>query len=113
MTTITSDIIDTTKGKPAQGVLVELSQNQQNMWVTLTQQTSDDHGRVTHWEDSELKLSGGVYRLRFYTHPYFKKQELDSFYPYIDVIFNLSEDQWCYHLPLLINPFGYSTYKGD
>lgn len=113
MTTITSHIVNTTTGAPARGVLVELSQNQQNMWVTLTQQTSDEHGRVTHWEESELSLTSGVYRLRFYTHPYFKKREQDSFYPYIEIVFNLSDNQWCYHIPLLISPFAYSTYKGD
>jgi len=113
MTQITSHILDTSRGQPAQGVLITLLQQRGDDWVVLGSASTNDDGRVSDFIGSDNVLAAGVYKLNFATSDYYKRLKTESFYPYADVAFTISGDGQHYHVPLLLNPFGYSTYRGS
>lgn len=113
MSTISTHILDTSRGTPASGVHVELElQNPDDSWTPLAEAWTDDDGRVKPFFLVETHLSAGTYRLVFDTEAYFSTQESEFFYPQVTVVFNIGDDPQHYHVPLLISPFGYSTYRG-
>jgi len=112
MSQITTHILDTSKGKPAQGVEIQLEKQTQNGWEIISKGTTDDDGRIGDLLGVKQVLERGVYRMVFATGKYFARQKIESFYPEVVVIFNLF-DASHYHVPLLLNPFGYSTYRGS
>ena len=102
-----SHVLDTTLGKPAA-----------NMQLTLTtldgqviQTQTDSDGRCNQWQNFDFKA--GEYCLRFFTKKYLLAQHSDAFYPFVDVHFELKENGGHYHVPLLISPFGFSSYRGS
>jgi len=113
MTQITSHILDTSRGLPAQGVFITLAQQQDENWVTLGSAKTNDDGRVSDFIGNDKVLAAGVYKLTFSLSDYYERLNTDSFYPYADVIFKVTGDGQHYHVPLLLNPFGYSTYRGS
>ncbi|MCL4136087.1 UNVERIFIED_CONTAM: hypothetical protein GTU68_042530 [Idotea baltica] len=113
MTQITSHILDTSLGKPAEGVAITLLQQNCNDWIELGQGTTNADGRVSDFTGSDAVLTGGVYKLKFLLSDYYKILNTDSFYPYAEVVFQIGGDGQHYHVPLLLNPFGYSTYRGS
>ncbi len=113
MSTISTHILDTARGKPANGVAVYLeSQNSDESWEQLTHAWTDEEGRVKPFFLLEEPLPAGTYRLVFDTEAYFSGLEMDCFYPQVCVVFTIREEPQHYHIPLLISPFGYSTYRG-
>ncbi len=113
MSTISTHILDTSRGKPANGVAVSLeSQDHDESWSQLTHAWTDDEGRVKPFFLMEEPLPAGTYRLVFDTEAYFTTQEIACFYPQVCVVFQIAEEPQHYHIPLLISPFGYSTYRG-
>jgi 5-hydroxyisourate hydrolase len=113
MSTISTHILDTSRGKPANGVAVYLeSQNPDESWEQLTHAWTDEEGRVKPFFLLEEPLQAGIYRLVFDTEAYFSALDVDSFYPQVSVVFTIREEPQHYHIPLLISPFGYSTYRG-
>lgn len=113
MSTISTHILDTAQGKPANGVAVSLeSQKSDESWEQLTHAWTDEEGRVKPFFLLEQPLPAGVYRLIFDTESYFSALNTHSFYPQVCVVFTIGEDHQHYHIPLLISPFGYSTYRG-
>lgn len=112
MITISTHILDTTNGKPASGVSIALSVRRNNSWVEIGSGATNDDGRIPGLVSSDIRLDAGVYRLRFETKNYFEKNDTPSFFPYIEIIFDVQPDQR-YHVPLLLNPYGYSTYRGS
>ncbi len=114
MSTISTHILDTSRGKPANGVAVFLeSQNHDESWVQLTHAWTDDEGRVKPFFLLEEPLPKGTYRLVFDTETYFSALNIECFYPQICLVFTIQEEPQHYHIPLLISPFGYSTYRGS
>jgi 5-hydroxyisourate hydrolase len=114
MSTISTHILDTARGKPANGVHVELSvQNTDESWTHLSEAWTDDDGRVKPFFLVETLLEVGIYRLVFDTDAYFSGLDLTSFYPQVTIVFRIEDSQQHYHVPLLISPFGYSTYRGS
>ncbi|TGZ78388.1 Hydroxyisourate hydrolase [Ascodesmis nigricans] len=109
---VTCHVLDTVKGRPAKGITCRLHQlsaagTQATLLVTGT--TNDD-GRVTTW-DGPLKLQdGGVYKMVFETGPYFAG---DTFFPIVEITFNVKTTAEHYHIPLLLAPWSYSTYRGS
>ena len=113
MSTISTHILDTSRGKPASGVAVYLeSQNHDETWEALTHAWTDDEGRVKPFFLLEEPLPAGIYRLVFDTDAYFSGLDSESFYPQVCVVFQIGEEPQHYHIPLLLSPFGYSTYRG-
>lgn len=113
MTQITSHILDTSRGQPAAGILITLMQQQDDDWLMLGTGSTDADGRVGDFLGSNQILPAGVYKLTFYLADYYAQLSQNTFYPYVDVAFEIAGDGQHYHVPLLLNPFGYSTYRGS
>lgn len=110
---LSSHILDITTGKPASNVKISLSKKGNNdTWVILEEKNTDSNGRINDFLEQDGKDNTGIYRLTFHTSPYFGSLGLKSFYPYIEVVFELVDDEH-YHVPITLSPFGYSTYKGS
>lgn len=105
-------VLDQQTGKPAPGVVVTLEQKQADSWKKLNQATTDKDGRISAlWPDQPNKA--GEYRVVFKTGEYFKSQDKNSFFPEIPVVFQISNTEEHYHVPLLLSQYGYSTYRGS
>jgi 5-hydroxyisourate hydrolase len=113
MSQITTHILDTSSGTPAAGVMVTLSRlSVGGEWTILSTGITNDDGRVPGLLPGENTIVPGTYRLHFATGDYFLKRNTNFFHPFIEVVFEL-KDQRHHHVPLLLNPFGYSTYRGS
>ena len=111
---LSSHILDITKGMPATDVKITLQkQIQNNQWLMIARKTTDENGRVSDLLSQDEKSDNiGVYKLTFYVEPYFQSQQTDTFYPYIEVVFEIKDDKH-YHVPITLSAFGYSTYRGN
>jgi len=99
------------RGTPAAGLDVELSRREPNgHWKSVGQAVTDSDGRVRQFTEDDLE--GGEYKLEFATQPYFERSGLGAFYPQVTVVFNLEDPGGHLHVPLLLSPFGYTTYRG-
>jgi len=112
MSQITTHVLDTARGHPAQGVPLTLSRLDNEDWRHLAAGTTNSDGRVGALLGDEV-LPAGTYRMHFDTAAYFAATGSDGFYPWVDVVFTLSDSGEHYHIPLLLSPFGYSTYRGS
>lgn len=113
MSPITTHILDTSLGKPAAGVEVVLETGKGDTWNQIGQGVTNEDGRVGDLLTDGETLSAGEYRLHFATAAYFESQGRESFYPGVTVHFEVRDASQHYHVPLLLNPFGYSTYRGS
>lgn len=109
---ITTHALDTARGLPAAGLPVELEQLTEDGWRSLRLATTNDDGRVPGFTDG-LELRAATYRMTFDTDAYFASIGTEGFYPVVRVVFQIREAGGHYHVPLLISPFGYSTYRGS
>ena len=112
MSAITTHVLDTTKGMTAPGINVILYHYQANAWLEVANGLTNMDGRITDLLPKEIFLEHGIYKLKFETKFYFDQLEMPTFYPYVEIVFEISTSQH-YHIPLLLNPFGYSTYRGS
>ena len=113
MSQITTHVLDTAVGKPAEGIDLTLSQFIDGKWDLLGGGTTNSDGRVADLLPDEVILKEGRYKVLFVTEAYFQQQEVEAFYPYADIVFDITGDGEHYHIPLLLSPFGYSTYRGS
>ncbi len=113
MTQITSHILDTSLGRPANDVPVSLHQQTGDSWLTLGSASTNEDGRISDFGTADTVLAAGVYKITFKLSEYYQRQQTKSFYPYAEVVFEISGDGQHYHVPLLLNPYGYSTYRGS
>lgn len=109
---ITTHILDTSLGRPAQGVDLSLERRDDGAWVEVGTGTTNADGRVTDLMEPG-SLTAGVYRIHFHIAAYFAGQQRESFYPEATIVFEVKAVDEHYHVPLLLNPFGYSTYRGS
>jgi 5-hydroxyisourate hydrolase len=109
---ITTHILDVSLGKPAAGVAVVLAREESGEFVELARGTTDADGRVADLL-APGSLTRGVHRLSFAVGPYFAGSGRASFYPHVDVVFAVTAPAEHHHVPLLLSPFGYSTYRGS
>lgn len=111
---VSSHILDITKGKPATNVKIMLSkQNKKGNWVKVDEKMTDEQGRIGDFlKEQKGVIQQGIYKLTYYTEPYFKKMGQESFYPFIEVVFELKDNSH-YHVPITLSPYGYSTYRGN
>ena len=112
MSAITTHVLDTSRGRPAGGVHVELDAYDGTSWRRVARGVTDSEGRLRSLMPDDSVLVGGVYRLTFDTAGYFRAQNATAFYPRVLVEFIVGEGESHYHVPLLLSPFGYSTYRG-
>ena len=113
MSSITTHILDTSSGRPAAGVGVEFYRRSGDGWERLSAGRTDTGGRLGAILPNERPMVAGTYRLRFLIGAYFASQDIPAFYPRVDVIFGVDDPKGRYHIPLLVSPYGYSTYRGS
>jgi 5-hydroxyisourate hydrolase len=106
---ITTHILDTSLGKTAAGVQVQLLYG--NAMIAEAQTNAD--GRILDWLPSTYTLQVGHYQIRFFIGEWMEAQGRECFYPSVTIDFIIKNTTEHYHVPLLINPFGYSTYRGS
>lgn len=112
MSRITTHILDTSKGKPAEGITTILYAGGNDEWTEISRSSTNQDGRSTDLVKDDAKLQTGIYKLRFESKDYFDRDRTPTFYPYVEIVFEIQSGQH-YHVPLLISPFGYSTYRGS
>jgi 5-hydroxyisourate hydrolase len=114
MSTITTHVLDTALGKPATALSVSLERLGANgVGMQVGAGMTDGDGRVHDLLAPGQSVEVGEYRLRFETGSYFNASGRETFYPVVLVTFRVIEEQAHYHVPLLLSPFGYSTYRGS
>jgi 5-hydroxyisourate hydrolase len=112
MSAITTHVLDTSRGRPAAELKIELHRKSGDDWKSIGIGLTDEHGRCIGLL-GEAPLAAGTYRLTFHAGAYFKTLHIESFFSDIPVIFEVRDARTHYHVPLLISPFGYSTYRGS
>ena len=108
MGTLSTHVLDTSLGSPAAGITVVL---ETVAGQAIGDGITDGDGRVGSIGPERLET--GDYRLRFASGPYFAGRGVDAFYPEVVVVFSVADADQHYHVPVLLNPFGYSTYRGS
>lgn len=109
---LTTHVLDTSVGKPGKDISVRLQIPVNGTWQTIAQGLTNSDGRVGDLLPAQKKLAPGNYKILFDTGNYFAGQKIKGFYPEVEIQFIVFDDSH-YHVPLLINPFGYSTYRGS
>jgi 5-hydroxyisourate hydrolase len=120
MSQITTHVLDTALGRPAEGIALTLYRLDPGSgeWVVLASGVTNADGRVADFLARDETLAAGTYRMHFDTGSYLEDSGLagrqgPAFYPWVDVVFSLGDGGEHYHIPLLLSPFGYSTYRGS
>jgi 5-hydroxyisourate hydrolase len=104
---ISTHILDTTKGMPAAGVEVVLEKLDGSGWKKIGTDRTNADGRIVY----DCPKALGVYRLTFKVEDYYKDEE--HFFMNTPIVFNIKSTERKYHVPMLLNPYGYSTYRGS
>ena len=114
MSRISTHVLDTAKGKPAAGVPVRLErQDSSGKWTFLNSVRTDQDGRCAQLLPEGATLAEGIYRLTFDTATYFAKSNVDGLYPSVEISFRIKRGESHFHIPLLLSPNGYTTYRGS
>ena len=120
MSTLSTHVLDTSLGKPAAGIPVLLervrdpkSDPDEHRDLTIGAGTTDDDGRLKEFVSAGAPLPPGTYRLRFDVGDYFTRTQRETFFPEVSVVFRIGVGEQHYHVPVLLSPFGYSTYRGS
>jgi 5-hydroxyisourate hydrolase len=114
MKRISTHVLDLVRGKPAKDVSVRLDRREASgNWCTVTSARTDQDGRCAQLLPDETAFPPGIYRLTFETASYFVAQKIDGLYPLIEVTFQVSDGESHFHIPLLLSPNGYTTYRGS
>lgn len=110
---LSSHILDISKGMPAPGVQIRLEKMDTNKktWSMIEEKVTDANGRISDFLSSE-RSNNGIYKLTYLTADYFKSQNIESFYPFIEVVFQINDSEH-YHVPITLSAYGYSTYRGN
>ncbi len=114
MSRISTHVLDTAKGKPAAGVPVSLErQESSGKWLSLALTQTDEDGRCSELLPDDTTLAEGVYRLVFDTASYFATCGVDGLFPSVEISFRVRTGEKHFHIPLLLSPNGYTTYRGS
>ncbi len=108
MGTLSTHVLDTSRGRPAEGIRITLEATD---GASLGEGVTDTDGRVG--SIGPERMDAGDYRLRFASGDYFTAQGEAGFYPEVVIVFTITDGDQHYHVPVLLNPFGYSTYRGS
>jgi 5-hydroxyisourate hydrolase len=111
---ITTHVLDTARGRPAAGVSIVLERSESDgIWQIIGQGETDADGRLRTLMPEAGSAPPGTYRLTFDVRAYFDTHGVQSFYPTIAVTFDIPDGEAHHHVPLLVSPFGYTTYRGS
>jgi 5-hydroxyisourate hydrolase len=114
MSVITTHVLDTARGRPADGVRVSLEQrDSKDLWRAVGDGVTDNNGRLKTLMPESARPVSGMYRLLFDTRAYYAGHGIHAFFPLVTVTFEVSDVAEHYHVPLLLSPFGYTTYRGS
>ena len=109
---LSSHVLDAVHGRPAAGVRVRWERWHQDAWEQVAEVRTDDDGRVRNWHTTH-PTTEGTHRLVFDSGGYFAGQGVKTFYPEVVVVFEVTDPDAHHHVPLLLSPFAYSTYRGS
>jgi 5-hydroxyisourate hydrolase len=110
---ITTHVLDVATGQPAANVGVVLERRDRNEWKQIGRGETNADGRLRTLMPDSVALEPGQYRLIFETGKYFAAQSIPTLYPSVIIVFEAATGERHYHVPLLLSPFGYSTYRGS
>jgi 5-hydroxyisourate hydrolase len=114
MMRISTHVLDTARGAPAADVSVDLERHESSgQWLVVGSARTDQDGRCGQLLRDGEKLSPGIYRLAFDTRSYYAAQGVDGLYPIVQVTFSVRDGETEFHIPLLLSPHGYTTYRGS
>lgn len=106
---LSTHVLDATTGAPAAGVAVRVESQHGDHWHSGSEHGTDHDGRISAFDPPDL----GVHRLRFDTGAYFAAKGIETFYPEVVITFVVDDAKRHYHVPLLLSPFAFSTYRGS
>lgn len=106
-------VLNLESGLPSPDVQVTLERLQGEQWQALSEGVTNAQGRITGLYPDDQTLTGGTYRVTFKTGDWFAKQQAKTFFPEVPVIFEVDASVPHYHIPLLLSPYGFSTYRGN
>jgi len=109
---ITTHVLDTALGRPGRGIDIELHRAEGTGWQPVGRGVTDDDGRLRTLTPAG-PVDTGTYRIRFHTGPYFTANNAAGFFPVVEIQFTVADGAQHYHVPLLLSPFGFSTYRGS
>lgn len=110
---ISTHVLDTALGKPGRGIAVQLLRQEGGQWKAIGGGVTNEDGRVPGLVHEGEVLGAGVHRMTFATAEYFQSLGSTGFYPYVEITFEITQPEQHYHVPLLLSPFGFSTYRGS
>lgn len=113
MSAITTHVLDSSRGRPAIGVEVVLQIRSGHEWKNLGAGLTDANGRCNTLAAESGTIESGTYRLLFNIGAYYHAQHVETFYGEIPIVFEALHPETHYHIPLLVSPYGYSTYRGS
>jgi len=113
MNTISTHVLDVALGRPAQGVPVRLELLAPDGWKLLASARTDQDGRCAQLLTENNTLVSGTYRLGFDTAAYFRACKVKGLYPSVEISFIVRDTEHTFHIPLLLSPNGYTTYRGS
>ena len=114
MSAITTHVLDTSTGRPAAGVRITLERaDPGGLFRIVGGGTTDRDGRCRELLPENATHEAGTFRLRFETAAYYATMNTTSFFPVVEITFSVRDAAQHYHVPLLLSPFGYSTYRGS
>jgi len=117
---ITTHVLDIAAGRPGKAIAIDLERHSRDIdddsaedhWQPVGSGTTDDDGRLRTLTPAG-PVAPGVYRIRFHTGAYFASQGSHGFFPVVEIQFTVADGAQHYHVPLLLSPYGYSTYRGS
>jgi 5-hydroxyisourate hydrolase len=109
---ITTHVLDTAAGRPGKAIAIELERHDAGGWQPAGAGVTDDDGRLRTLTPAGPVIPG-VYRIRFHTGAYFAAHQQTGFFPVVEIQFTVADGAQHYHVPLLLSPYGYSTYRGS
>jgi 5-hydroxyisourate hydrolase len=109
---ITTHVLDTALGRPGKAIAIELERDDHGAWLPVSAGATDDDGRLRTLTPAG-PVAPGTYRLRFHTAAYLATHHSGGFFPVVEIQFTVVDGAQHYHVPLLLSPYGYSTYRGS
>lgn len=109
---LSTHVLDTARGNPVGGLQVSLYKLIDGRWTHISEGLTNPDGRYTNFIQ-KADFTAGRYKLHFDVDRYFELRKLESLYPFIEIVFDVKSPQDHYHVPLLLSPFGYTTYRGS